>query len=811
MTPARIVAPVGAEVVVLAGICGGDGFYTMNQPLEWMLSNDSAGQFIEVGGITERPRLNNLIGPKAKKFDGNYAWGRTSLQPNVIDRGTPTPADDIELLKGQAFVSMSSASAGTSYVTCVAPKAEAWDKRRASTIIHWVDALWSVPTPSTATAGTVHPLTTVVSRNTDGNGVEGWKVRYSIVGGAPAEFAPTGSQTVEATTNEAGQATVQIRQAAGQFDPGQTQVRVDVIRPKLFGEPELVVESGITTVNWSTPALTIRAIGPRTAGVNEAFNYRVEVSNPGDQETRGVKLRTRDLPLDLEFISSSPKPTVYGNQYEWDLGNIAPGGPPRIVDVQLKSAAPGNQELCFAISSETDQLATEACAQTEIVNPCIGVQLAGPTEVAVGEQAEFEITISNQCEEAIENVDLKILYDNGLLAPGAGNPIGAKVGTLAFNEEKTMTIVFDAVSAGRQCFKLKVSADGGHTADGERCLEVVPGGNANVNLQMEGQRIVIVGGKALIRGEVTNVGDVPLNNVSVLNRFSPSLVPERVTDKFPHRWTGPENDELIFDVGTLAPGQTAVVETEFVANQIDGDAFSEMTVSSPDVTPSTRRYDMRIQDLSPGNPSPGSGAGAGAGAGADSVLGGGGQGREPSLQIPEDGETAPTQPDFGDPRNPGIVPRNPVPPFGGGSGQGDIEIPNDAGTQQLNQGQGTLAVGVRTLDRQVALGGQSRIEFSVTNTSNVVDSQVDISMLMPPSLQLVGWEDQPNPLPIVGQTPDGTRTDLRRVLSMRAGETLRFVAVVQGLAPGQATFEVRAASDRSVGTETATDTVLIGQ
>lgn len=804
MTPARIVAPVGAEVVVLAGICGGDGFYSMNQPLEWILSNDSAGQFIEVGGITERPRLNNLLGPRAKKFDGQYAWGRTSLQPEVIDRGTPMPSDDIELLKGQAFVSLSSASAGTSYVTCVAPKATAWDKRRASTIIQWVDALWSIPAPSSATAGTVHPLTTVVSRNTDGNGVDGWKVRYSIVGGAPAEFAPTGSQTVEATTNENGQATVQIRQAAGQFDPGQTQVRVDVVRPKLFGEPELVVESGITTVNWSTPALTIRAIGPRTAGLNEAFNYRVEVSNPGDQETRGVKLRTRDLPLDLEFISSSPKPTVYGNQYEWDLGNIAPGGTPRIVDVQLKSAVRGNQELCFAISSETDQLATEACAQTEIVAPCIGVELDGPTEVKVGEQAEFEITISNQCEESLENVDLKILYDNGLLAPGAGNPIGAKVGTLAFNEEKTMTIVFDAVSAGEQCFQLKVSADGGHTANGKRCLEVVPGGNANVNLQMEGQRIVIVGGKALIRGDVTNVGDVPLNNVSVLNRFSSSLTPDRVTDKFPHRWTGPENDELIFDVGTLAPGQSVVVETEFVANQIDGDAFSEMTVSSPDVTPSTRRYDMRIQDLGPG------GVGSGSGAGSDSVLGGG-QGREPGIQIPEDGETGPAQPDFGNPRNPKPGPRNPTPPFGGSGAGGGIEIPNDAGAGQLNQNQGNLTVNVQTLDRQVVAGGQSRIEFSVTNNSNLVDSNVDISMLMPPSLQLVGWEDLQNPLSIVGGSPDGTRTDLGRVLSMRAGETLRFVAVVRGLAPGQATFEVRAASDRSVGTTTATDTVLVAQ
>ena len=50
MTPSRIVAPVNSEVVVLAGICGGNGYFSINQPLEWMLSNDSVGQIIEVGG-----------------------------------------------------------------------------------------------------------------------------------------------------------------------------------------------------------------------------------------------------------------------------------------------------------------------------------------------------------------------------------------------------------------------------------------------------------------------------------------------------------------------------------------------------------------------------------------------------------------------------------------------------------------------------------------------------------------------------------------------------------------------------------------
>ena len=124
MTPSRIIAPVGSEVVVTAGLCGGDSFFVINQPLEWLLSSDSVGQFIEVGG-TEHPTFNRLVKPSTKKFDGNYAWGRTGLKNKLLTRGTPTPVDDIELLKGQTYISLSSESEGTSYVTCVAPKAHA--------------------------------------------------------------------------------------------------------------------------------------------------------------------------------------------------------------------------------------------------------------------------------------------------------------------------------------------------------------------------------------------------------------------------------------------------------------------------------------------------------------------------------------------------------------------------------------------------------------------------------------------------------------------------------------------------------------
>ncbi len=600
MTPHRIIAPVGSEVVVLAGICGGDGFYVVNQPLEWMLSNNSVGQMVEVGGM-EHPTFNRFVAPTARKFDGQYAWGRTGLKEKLLTRGTPTPADDIDVLKGQSYVSLSSASPGATYLTAVAPKAEAWDKRRGSTTIHWVDGIWSIPLPTSATAGTVHPMTTLVKSATDEGGIPDWKVKYSIVGGSPAEFAPTGSQTVEAITGQDGLATVQLRQPAGQFEPGTTQVRVDVIRPPVKGERELLVESGITSVTWSAPALTIRAIGPEQAGNNEAFTYRIEVTNPGDQVARDVVVRTNNLADDVTFISSTPKPAQYGRDYEWKLGDINPGSGPRQIDIQLKTNRPGPLTLCFDVASDTDQLKTQACAETEIVAPCIGLEVEGPDTARVGDEALFNIQIVNQCEEALENVILKLQYDTQLKPQGGMGPvIEAKIGRLEFGERKTVPIIFDVLQPGRPCFTLCVAADGGHTARARQCVTVDQVTTPEVTLVLDGQRLIEAGNRVVVRSRIKNTGSAALNDIVLLNRFSDSLEPVNVTLGYPQSWL---NNDMTIRLGRLEPNQEAVIEIVYDAKSVDGNAFSEFSVSSPSGVIVSDKFDIRIE--APGGGLPG--------------------------------------------------------------------------------------------------------------------------------------------------------------------------------------------------------------
>ena len=780
MTPSRIVAPVGSEVVVLAGICGDDGFFVKNQPLEWMLSNNSVGELVEVGGMHHQG-FNKLIPPTAKKFSGQYAWGRTGIKNIVLTRGTPTPVDDIDLAKGQTFASVSSSSPGTTYVTAVAPKAEGWDKRRASTIIHWVDGRWSVPAPTRATAGTVHPLTTVVGSTEDGSGLRDWEVRYAIVGGAPAEFAPSGSQTAVAKTNSDGQATVQIRQPAGQFTPGTSQVRVDIVRPAVFGEKELVVESGLTSVTWSAPALTIRAIGPRKAEFDEPFNYRVEVTNPGDQVSRNVVVRTKNLDDGIEFISSTPKPTQYGRNFEWELGDIAPGSAPRMLDIQMKSKKRGNVGMCFEVASATDRLQTEACAETEIILPCIGFSVDGPTTARVGDSISYRLNLENQCDEPLENVRVKVAYDTGLIRPGKSNPaifeLDGSQGApfLQFGETRSLPITFDVQSPGTRCFEVEITAQGVQPKLERRCIEVQAGAgggigggtggsvleggstgpadnNSALQLSLSGGQPTEVGGQSLVEARITNRGNVPLERVTLVNKFARSLSPDKITRDF---WENHQliDDELFLNVGTITPGQTVPIEFLYNANQIDPNARIDMTVTTPTGESATQSTSIRV-----GAAGTGGGFGSGSGSGGN------------------------------------------VPDFG----REGIGIPDDgasSGGPPVNQG---LDVRVQTLNPNIRVGGQSKIQFSVENSTQQSIENVNVRLLVPNSVSFENLFSDSN----IGLI---NRYEFATIRELRAGESIDWVADVKGLTPGQAVFEVQAKSDNTFGVSSANDAVFIGQ
>ncbi len=314
INPSRMIAPVGSEVVLVGGLCGEDGYLITQQPIEWMLSQDSVGQFVEVSD-------QDALWCRSKKLSAGYAITRTSTRSQVVTRGTPSVTDDIVQRQGQCWVSLTSASEGTSYITAVASKGATWPQRRQSATIYWIDAQWAFPSPAAVSAGQPYTLSTSVKRTATGAPVAGFIVRYEIVDGTPAVLGPGGATAIEVRTDENGLANAALQPTTNQ--PGVTQVRIQVIRPAdpNSDAPRTQLGEGFTSITWSAPGLALQATGPQVGAVGSTLVYRLEVHNPGDIPSRNVVV-SDVLPPSLSFISSNPPAQNFGNRAEWQLGRL---------------------------------------------------------------------------------------------------------------------------------------------------------------------------------------------------------------------------------------------------------------------------------------------------------------------------------------------------------------------------------------------------------------------------------------------------------------------------------------------------------
>ena len=347
LSPKQQIAQVGSEVILLGGVCGGDGYYRRREPLEWAISEGGVGHFVEpgqsfVGQLGLRGRMSGLFAePLPELFSNNYAVACASNKVQVLTRGTVATTDDVFVESGQVWIGVTAPREGATYVTLMAPDLDGWEQRRQTAVIHWVDGQWTLPPSAIVRGIQPHVLTTTVNRRLNNNPIGGWIVRYAVLD-ATATFS-NGSTEQEVTTDANGQASVQVLPAlpAG----GSVRVQVQVIRPARGSEPDrLVIGEGTSTVTWTTAQLNVRVQGPASVKLNEAATYRIEVSNPGSLAASDVLVRAM-IPGGFELTSSSPSAQPFGSRLDWPLGQIGPGEQ-RVLEVSYRAAQSGTARHC---------------------------------------------------------------------------------------------------------------------------------------------------------------------------------------------------------------------------------------------------------------------------------------------------------------------------------------------------------------------------------------------------------------------------------------------------------------------------------
>ncbi|TWU25842.1 DUF11 domain-containing protein [Bythopirellula polymerisocia] len=533
ISPERVLAPIGSEVILKAGICTDSNYLVTDQKIEWLVARQNAGEIVELGG---KGYCRNPLLPwnKPKKIDNQFGIGYTAKVPMTINRGTEDPSDDVEIEPGHAWASITSPVEGSSHVTAVAPVVDGWPQRRASATIYWVDVQWTFPA-SSVSGGSSRILTTNVRRQSDGTPLEGWLVRYEVAEGGGALSGGQSGQAVEVPTGADGNASIDVTPTGGAGN--MTRINMQIVRPARFAGsdmPRLVVANGATNVVWDgsstylppaddlgtpspsfptpgngettpiTPAepavvqrpnLELEVQGEQTGQVGGEARFEVVIRNRGNAAATGITINDR---FDEGF--RHPNDNLGSRNIDKPLSITLGPGQSHTEYITFEIVRAGN--LCHDIivrcregSEASKRVCVDVVPSATQANSGLEVRKDGVRQVMVGKTTLFTLSVKNTGAVPLSNVQVLDEYDSVFLAkpltpnfreiPNSGNKPTFLWQIPRLEVGATERFEVECVGQARKqraCSIAQVEADGGPgigmvpSAD-DHCLEIVDARN----------------------------------------------------------------------------------------------------------------------------------------------------------------------------------------------------------------------------------------------------------------------------------------------------------------------------------------------
>ncbi|MFG0262147.1 MAG: hypothetical protein ACF788_07140 [Novipirellula sp. JB048] len=770
LSPQKIVAPVGGEVILMSGICGPDGYLQMNETLEWMLTPDSVGTFIQVGdddpGLMHRLAVKK---PRPEKHDPSYARGLTSSKRMLITRGNLDPSDDVQLEKGQTWISISSPSEGTSRVTVLAPDSECWDQRKATATIYWIDARWQFPGAQIVPAGTPVSLTTRVTRAEGSLPARGWKVRYEVQQPEIATFAGTnGSAVVEVIVDENGNANAELLPVAG--TSGTVTVDMQVIRPGGDSDnmPTMTLGRGQTFVTWSSPQLAIRAGAPSIASFDVPYEVVANVSNPGDQPANDVRVSI-EFPPGTRAVSADSFAQVLPNGVVWEIGTIPPQTQ---LDLFLNVTSQSPVQMTFQARGDAGLFA-EDTVRVDVFRPSLAISSQAERErYEAGQEVTFNIDVINTGDRPLTNVRLKAFGDSNMVHPERNtrellNELTD--GPLQPGETWPTTITFIPTESGRRCVSFEATADGGQRAVSESCVTVINPVPAAPTLtaSVESRDRIATGETFFIRTYLNNTGSTPIQDTRVTLQYDPQLQLLQATEGASE--PRPGQNVIQWDVPTIPPGQRAVLEGQFRAIATNPQSRARVSAVSRDGTSAEAEHVFAIV------------AGA------------------PPATVPAPPIAPPLPPATPPPSIPGGPGQSPPPPDAG-----PVAPPLPSGAAKSDR----IQVEVFGRDNPVRVGEPIRYTLRVTNDSDQNDGEVSVRFNLPPGVTVERITQRLSPTGGDFEVSAGA-VYLADIRSMRANETVEYDIVMSSNQPQTFELNVESVSRRGPGGSDSVQTEVL--
>lgn len=183
------------------------------------------------------------------------------------------------------------------------------------------------------------------------------------------------------------------------------------------------------------PELEVDWRGPETQYAGTAATYFFRVRNPGTAAADDVSVRV-SLPAGADFVSASEGHAFDNAKREvaWRVGSLGPGDD-CYMELRCTVNTPGENKLAVSAATSAGDLTDSKQGVTNVVALAdLKLDVSDPPgPVAVGQEAVYEIRVTNRGASAAEEVNVVGLFSNGLEPEtGEGAPYTVSDGRVAF-------------------------------------------------------------------------------------------------------------------------------------------------------------------------------------------------------------------------------------------------------------------------------------------------------------------------------------------------------------------------------------------
>jgi len=214
-----------------------------------------------------------------------------------------------------------------------------------------------------------------------------------------------------------------------------------------------------------TQSVSIEAVCPETVVFGQEFRYELVVRNSGTAPVGGVRVDD-DVPAGTRYIGSDPPAEISGDHLSWSVGGLDAGADKRIV-VRVKPTEEGDVKSRAVVT-----FAASVDAKTKVTRPRIAVAVTGAELCKAGEDAVFQLRVSNSGTGPAARMVVQAVLTDGLVHP-QGAKLEMEMANLAAGETRTVPLRASAAKAGLQTCQVTVTAEGSPESTAKASVNVV--------------------------------------------------------------------------------------------------------------------------------------------------------------------------------------------------------------------------------------------------------------------------------------------------------------------------------------------------